>query len=128
MIFNENLPIYVQIMDYIKSQISSGELNEGDKLPSVRELSKQLKVNPNTIQRTYQELERDAIVFTQRGMGTFVTEDSELINMLKRDSVVEIVEKFIKDMNGLGYTNDELFKTIKDFLYKEVSEDENSRN
>ncbi len=128
MIFNENLPIYVQIMDYIKSQISSGELNEGDKLPSVRELSKQLKVNPNTIQRTYQELERDAIVFTQRGMGTFVTEDSELINMLKRDSVVEIVEKFIKDMNGLGYTNDELFKIIKDFLYKEVSEDENSRN
>lgn len=126
--FNENLPIYIQIMDYIKSQISSGELKEGDKLPSVRDLSKKLKVNPNTIQRTYQELEREAIVFTQRGMGTFVTEDSDLIKTLKKGTVNELVEKFVKDMNSLGYSKDELFIIIKDFLYKEVSENEDSRN
>ncbi len=66
--FNDNLPIYIQIMNLIKSSIASGEIRGGgDKLPSVREFSKELKVNPNTIQRSYQELERENIVFTQRG-------------------------------------------------------------
>ncbi len=48
-------------------------------MPSVRELSTKMKVNPNTIQRSYQELERENLVFTQRGMGTFVTEDENII-------------------------------------------------
>ena len=64
--FNSNLPIYLQIMNYIKRKIVSGELNGGDKLPSVRELSQELTVNPNTVQRTYQELERDNLTYTKQ--------------------------------------------------------------
>ena len=83
--FNDNLPIYIQIMNLLKSKMVSGEISGGDKLPSVREFSKELKVNPNTIQRAYQELEREELVFTQRGMGTFVTEDIEIIKRLKKN-------------------------------------------
>ena len=83
--FSDNLPIYLQIMNFIKTKIVSGEINGGDKLPSVREFSKELKVNPNTIQRVYQELEREELVFTQRGMGTFVTDNIQIIQKSKKE-------------------------------------------
>ena len=70
--FNDKTPIYLQIMDLIKMDIVTGKLKARDKLPSVREMASNLKVNPNTLQRAYQELERLGIVYTQRGMGTFV--------------------------------------------------------
>lgn len=112
--FDNNLPIYIQIMDYIKKQISNGELKEGDKLDSVRELSTKLKVNPNTVQRTYQELEREELVFTQRGMGTFITEDTETIFKLKRDMASLIVNGFMNEMKELGFSIDEIVKLINE--------------
>lgn len=118
--FNNNLPIYVQIMDLLKSQISSGELDMGTKLPSVRDMSKKLKVNPNTIQRSYQELEREELVFTQRGMGTFVTKNLDLIENLKYGTAKDLIFNFIKDMKALGFTNDDIIKVVKDFIYEGV--------
>lgn len=117
--FNDNLPIYVQIVEYIKRRIITLELKGGDKLPSVRELSQELKVNPNTVQRSYQELERENLVFTQRGMGTFVTEDMETINELKRNMASNIVETFIQEMKSLGFNLQE----IKDLIINSKKED-----
>lgn len=117
--FNNNLPIYIQIMDYIKKRISSGELKEGDKLDSVRELSTKLKVNPNTIQRTYQELEREGLVFTQRGMGTFVTEDIDMILKLKNDRASNMVNDFIEGMKDLGFSSDNIIELINERLREE---------
>lgn len=110
--FTENLPIYVQIMNLIKKRIIIGELKEGKKLPSVRELSTELKVNPNTIQRSYQELEREDLVFTQRGMGTFVTEDNEIIKELKKNMASDVVIGFIKEMKSIGYNSKEIIELI----------------
>ena len=76
--FDPNIPIYIQVIDKIKKDIITGRLRGGDKLPSVRELSQDLKVNPNTVQRSYQELEREAITFSKRGMGTYVVEDKDI--------------------------------------------------
>ncbi len=114
--FNNNLPIYLQIMDLIKSQVSKGELSIGEKLPSVRELSKDLKVNPNTIQRVYQELEREEIIYTQRGMGSFITEDVELIKNLKSESVMSLIENFVGEMHNLGYSDGEVIEKVKEFI------------
>jgi len=97
--FDENLPIYIQIMDYIKKKVIIGEIKEGGKLPSVRELSNELKVNPNTISRVYQELEREGLTYTQRGMGTFITEDQDTLLNLKKTMAKEIVSKFIYQIN-----------------------------
>ncbi len=112
--FNDNLPIYIQIMNLLTKRIILGELKGGEKLPSVRELSTELKVNPNTIQRSYQELEREGIVFTQRGMGTFVSEDRAVLNELKQNRASNIIMHFIQDMNSLGFGKDEIIELIKD--------------
>ena len=114
MLFNDNLPIYIQIMNLIKKKVISGELKGGEKLSSVRELSTELKVNPNTIQRSYQELERENLVFTQRGMGTFVTEDETIIKDLKNNMATNMVKSFILEMKSLGFTPKEIVDLINE--------------
>lgn len=117
--FESNLPIYIQIMNLIKTKIVSGELKRGDKLPSVRELSKELKVNPNTIQRAYQELEREEFVYTQRGTGTFVTENTDTIQNVKKSMATGLIDQFFSEMKNLGFKNDEIKEMVSHWLAKE---------
>lgn len=117
--FDGKTPIYIQIMDYIKQNIISGKINPGDKLPSVREMSALLKVNPNTLQRAYQELERENITYTQRGMGTFVKEDKEMIQVLKKDMAKEVINSFVEKMKNIGFTEKEIVKIIEEKLKEE---------
>lgn len=117
--FESNLPIYIQIMNLIKTKIVSEELKRGDKLPSVRELSKELKVNPNTIQRAYQELEREEFVYTQRGMGTFVTENTETIQDVKKGMATDLIDQFFSEMKSLGFKTDEIKEMVSQWLAKE---------
>ncbi len=70
--------IYEQVMDQLKEQIMTGQMSTGEKLPSVRELSKSITVNPNTVQKAYRELERQGYVYTTSGVGTFVADRSEI--------------------------------------------------
>lgn len=81
--FNTSNPIYLQIAERINRQVIRGELKAGDKLSSVREMAITMGVNPNTIQRTYSELERLSIVETKRGQGTFITGNEEIIDRLR---------------------------------------------
>lgn len=111
--FDDKSPIYVQVINMIKKQMVARELKGGDKLPSVRDLSAELKVNPNTIQRVYKELEREGLAFTQRGMGTFITEDENVIHNLRRDTAKEIMSSFIEGMKHLGFNNAEIINMIE---------------
>ena len=70
--------IYEQVMDQLKEQIMTGQMATGEKLPSVRELSKSITVNPNPVQKAYRELERQGYVYTTSGVGTFVADRSEI--------------------------------------------------
>ncbi|MCY6355895.1 GntR family transcriptional regulator [Clostridium sp. ZS2-4] len=117
--FDDKTPIYVQIVNLIKKQIVSKVLKGGDKLQSVRDLSTKLRVNPNTIQRAYKELEREGLAFTQRGMGTFVTEDEEVIFTLKNDMAKDVLDTFIEGMKHLGFSNSEIVELISRNLSKE---------
>ncbi len=112
--FNEKSPIYIQIINEIKKDIVSEKLKPGDKLPSVREMSAKLKVNPNTLQRVYQELERENVTYTQRGTGTFVKEDIGMIKNLKREMSKEIIENFIHGMKNLGFTKEEIIDIVEE--------------
>ena len=99
-------------MNMLKRQIVSGELQSDDKLPSVRELAVLLKVNPNTIQRTYQELEREGIAVTQRGLGRYVTDDTGRTQVLKEEMCQELMENFMREMRALGFSNREIIQLI----------------
>ena len=114
--FNNSIPIYLQIIDNIKQDIVVGKLKTGQKMPSVRELAGTLKVNPNTIQRVYQELDREKITFTKRGMGTYVTEEEKTISSLMQEISKKIILDFIEGMNNLGFSNKELINTLKEYL------------
>lgn len=114
--FNNNIPIYLQIIDSIKQDIVVGKLKTGQKMPSVRELARILKVNPNTMQRAYQELERERITFTKRGMGTYVTEEEKTISSLKEEISKKIILDFVEGMNKLGFSNKEMINILKEYL------------
>lgn len=114
--FDNSKPIYMQIIDKINQQIIRGEIRPGNKLPSVREMAVQMGVNPNTIQRTYTELERMEIVETKRGQGTFVTEDSALIHELKFRLQMDIIEAFVMNMKELGFTEAEMLSGLQAFI------------
>lgn len=103
-------------MDFIKKEIVKGNLKRGEKLPSVRELAEKLKVNPNTVQKAYQELEREEIIFTLRGTGSFVNKDENKILKLKEDMAHEILKKFIKNMKDLNISDGEILDLVSKFL------------
>lgn len=114
--FENSKPIYMQIIDKIIQQIIRGNILPGNKLPSVREMAVQMGVNPNTIQRTYSELERMEIVETRRGQGTFVTENIGLIEELKSRLQMDIIEAFVINMKELGFTEEEMLSGLEKFI------------
>lgn len=111
--FDTNTPIYIQIIDSIKKDIITGKLNIGDKLPSTRELAVQYEVNPNTVHRVYKELEQLGISYTKRGMGTYIKESHEMVELLKKEVAVQVIDSFIHQMKEIGYSYNEMIEIIK---------------
>jgi GntR family transcriptional regulator len=109
-------PIYMQIAEKIFRRIIRQEIKPGDKLPSVREMAIQAGVNPNTIQRTYMEMERMGIVETRRGQGTFVVERQEIVDELMQTMQKEIIGQFVKNMMELGLGKKEIVKSLEAYL------------
>ncbi|CAM3405996.1 MULTISPECIES: GntR family transcriptional regulator [Saccharibacillus] len=112
--FDNRLPIYLQIMNDIKRQIVTGKLGPGEKMPSVRELASELKINPNTIQRTFQELEREGIAESRRGLGRFVTSEDEKIMSIKKEMASELLEHFIGGMRELGFDPEHIVQIVSE--------------
>ena len=110
--FDYNIPIYLQVARRIKSQIASGLLRPGDKHPSNLDLAIEYKINPNTVQRIYRELENEQISFTRRGIGTFVSEDEAVVSRLKQEMSAEVTTAFLKEMQAIGFSAEEILATI----------------
>ncbi|ADQ45111.1 transcriptional regulator, GntR family [Caldicellulosiruptor kronotskyensis 2002] len=110
--FNPNVPIYLQVLEYLKKQIVSGKIRPGEKLPSVREMAQRFNINPNTAQRVFQELEREGLAKTERGIGNFVTSDTKLIQDLKEKMAEKIIEDFILAMKEIGYDKEEILNLL----------------
>ncbi len=118
--FDGRTPIYIQIMDLIKRRIAVGELKAGGQLPSVRDLARQVVVNPNTVQKAYLELEREGYVATQRGMGTFVSGDHGTVDLLRPGLARDIVKTCIAAMRSLGYGVHEISTMVAEEAEKET--------
>nr|WP_205524828.1 GntR family transcriptional regulator [Paenibacillus sp. ALJ109b] len=101
-------------MQYIKRQIVTGTLKAGDKIPSVRELAAELQINPNTVQRTFQELEREEVVETKRGLGRYVTSEESKIMTIKKEMAGELLERFLTGMQELGIEEQDIVNIVAD--------------
>ena len=112
--FDGNAPIYTQLVDQMKLGIVSGEWIPGQRIPAVRELAVDAGVNPNTMQRALQELERQGLMFAQRTSGRFVTEDREMIEDAKRTLANRHISAFIRQMQALGYTRQEIVAMLEE--------------
>lgn len=91
-------PIYRQIVDQVRQAVASGVLRPGDRLPSVREMAVELAVNPNTIAKAYQELERDGVIDTPRGKGSYVADREHSLSEAERlRQFGEAVDRLVAD-------------------------------
>ena len=111
--FNENRPIYLQIIEFFSDQIMTKEWQAGDRIPSVREIAVQMEVNPNTAIRAFHDLQEEGVLYNQRGVGYFVEENA--FNIVKekkrREFVNDKLPLLFKDMDQLDFTIEDL-KTV----------------
>jgi DNA-binding transcriptional regulator YhcF (GntR family) len=112
--FDNERPIYIQLVEKLRLAIISGEYASGSKIPSVRELSLTAKVNPNTMQKALTELESEGLIYTERTNGKFVTKDAKLIEKSKKILAKEKVLKYVEDMNSIGLTFEDAIKYLQE--------------
>lgn len=117
-IFENDRPIYTQLLEQIRLHIITGTYPIGSKLPSVRDLAAEASVNPNTMQKALSELERSGLIYSQRTSGRFVTEDAGMIKQIKEDMALKQIKEFINLMKSLGFEPEEtallVEKTVKE--------------
>lgn len=111
--FDNNIPIYIQVIDDIKMNIVKGNIGLGEKLPSGRDLAIKYKINPNTASRIYKELELSKICFTKRGLGTYVTEDESKILEIKNEMSNHLAHDFIIGMKSLGFAKEDVINILE---------------
>lgn len=120
--FEKDRPIYTQIIEEIERFVISGQYPPNSKIPSIRDLSIEANVNPNTVQRALSELERVGLIVTQRTNGKFVTDDMELINNIKEKFAYETVSTFIERMHAIGIdSKEEIIKIIEEMNKNETN-------
>ena len=110
--FNNDIPIYLQIIELIKTKIISGEYKSQQRLPSVRELSYEFGVNPNTIQKALVELEDIGLIYTERTNGKFVTQNENIIKNIKEETIIARINDFYDSMRGLGLSKKDIIDYI----------------
>ena len=111
--FDNNIPIYIQLLDYMKIYLISGVFKCGEKLPSVREFSETFKVNPNTMQKALSELESMNLIYTERTNGKYVTNDKKVIDKLKNEYAMTLAKSYFNGMKKIGLGMAESIKYLE---------------
>ena len=120
--YKDRRPIYEQIIETFQQMILCGALEANQPMPSVRSLAMELSLNPNTIQRAYQELERSGYIYTVKGKGSFVSEVTNAAKN-KRVEIANSMKELVKQANSLGITHTELHQMWQEALDSIESED-----
>lgn len=113
---NADQPLYIQIVNRLKLDIISGKYKPGDKIESVRDLAQIAAVNPNTMQKALQELEKTELIKTQRTNGRYITENQELLQNLKAEILLQYLQEFMEKARKFGYTDNEIRHIVEDYL------------
>lgn len=112
--FRSGEPIYIQIMEQIRHMMASGELRQGDQLPTVRQLATELRVNFNTVARAYRLLDEAGLISTQQGRGTYILEkpSEETVQRLRQHGLENLTRRYLVEAARLGYTPAEIAELI----------------
>lgn len=112
---SSRLPIYRQLREQIREAVARGRLSSEQRMPSVRDLSRSLVVNPNTIAKVYTELEREGVLNTRPGLGVFVAQPkAEVTRKVRRQRLVEMLDRFLTDAVHLGFSAEEVLDMVQE--------------
>jgi len=114
--FDDRSPIYRQIILQFSQAFVRGDIAPGERIPSIREISALLKVNTNTMQRVYQEMERDGLINSKRGTGYFFTEESKMIKKTRRDLALGSQRRFMEEMRALGCDDAQMRNELEAYM------------
>jgi len=118
--FDDRIPIYRQIILQFSQAFARGEIKAGERIPSIREIAALLKVNTNTMQRVYQEMEREGLISSKRGTGYFFTEEMKMVEKIRHDLAMDSLRRFMEEMRALGCTDREILDELKLFMKGEA--------
>lgn len=113
-IFDNERPIYIQLVELIRTDIVSGKYEKGSKLPSVRKLALTMKVNPNTMQKALVELENEKLIYTERTNGKYVTEDEKKLEKIKKHLAQEKVNNYLNSMKSIGINYEDALSYLQE--------------
>lgn len=112
--FNKRDPIYLQVMHYFKRLIVSGDLKPGEEMPSRRQLANQLKINPNTVQRAFSEMEEQQLLYTEPNKPSKITEDPNVLRQLKKEWLNQAIRQFVSAIDPVDISLDDLLTLIEE--------------
>jgi len=111
--FNNRDPVYVQVIRHFKEQIAKGYFEPGQEIPSRRELANHLKINPNTAQRAYKEMEEQGLIFTEGNMPSCITKDEAVLKSVREELIVEAVDLFLGSIKSIDVPLSEVLELVK---------------
>lgn len=111
-------PICPQICEKLCVLVASGRLNAGDRLMSVRDVAMNAGVTPNTVQKSFEQLENQGVIYSRRGAGWYVSDSAEVANQVLNDLVHTKTVQYLNDMESLGLGKREIIDIIKEFRYE----------
>ncbi len=106
--FNNRDPVYLQVVRYFKEQIATGGLQSGQEIPSRRELANLLKINPNTAQKAYKEMEEQGLIHTERNFPSKITNDQKILSTVREELIHEAIDTFIQAIKPINMPVEEL--------------------
>jgi len=124
--FNNRDPVYVQVIRHFKEQIAKGFFEPGQEVPSRRELANQLKINPNTAQRAYKEMEEQGLIFTEGNMPSCITRDEAVLKSVREELIIEAVDLFLGSIKAINVPLSEVLKLVEKKYEAESGETEES--
>lgn len=112
--FNNREPVYIQVVRHFKEQISVGKIKPGEKVPSRRELARVLKINPNTVQRAYKEMEDEQLIYTEGNSPSKVTRDEKVIELVRKELLMSAVDSFITSIRPINIPIGDVLDVVKE--------------
>jgi len=119
--------VYVQVIRHLKEQIAKGFYGPGQEIPSRRELANQLKINPNTAQRAYKEMEEQGLIFTEGNMPSCITKDEAVLKNVREELIIEAVDLFLGSIKSIDVPLAEVLELVKKKHDAESGEAEESK-
>lgn len=123
--FNNRDPVYLQVVRHFKEQIAIGRFKADEEIPSRRELANMLKINPNTVQKAYKEMEDQGLIYTEGNSPSRITKNERILKSIRDELLLEAVHTLVQSVKKINVPIDELLQFVKEAYEMEQAKEDN---